>query len=117
MTVCTIIRDPGRCPYAANPFHLRGWDVMRDSLLGHSGIPSPFKENRRDNLYKLSIDWRNYMEGQAACFTRFEELNPISTMQTDPLIAAVCDLWADDQPVTDAEMSTVLAAISLKDLA
>ena len=78
MTFCSFICDPGPCTYAANPYHLRGWDVMRDSLLGMDGMPSPFKEDRVDQLYKLTIDWKNYCEGQEACHARFVELNPYS---------------------------------------
>lgn len=106
-----LLRDPGPCPYAANPFHLRGWDVMRGSIMCMEGMPSPFKEDRADGLYKLTLDWRNYMEGQQACHARFIEINPIATMHEDPAIMAACDAWDDGSPVTEADVETVINTI------
>lgn len=67
--------DPGPCPYAAPTMHMMGWDFMRRSFMGMDGSDSPFKEDRKDGLYKLSLEWKQWIEGQEACCKRIGELN------------------------------------------
>lgn len=43
--------------------------------MGMDGPDSPFKEDRKDGLYKLSLEWKQWIEGQEACCKRIVELN------------------------------------------